>query len=287
MVFAASKRREIKRPEPIAEGTQLRPSAAIRDWYDAQLNSLIIAMINDYRREIMRVFKHEDVKQFFAQDASPTSQFKKTMNALNSKWSKVFKGAARKLGAKLTEKVDVHSQSTTMNSLSNLGIKNPKMQYTKNVEETLGAAQEFNHTLVTGIQADAHERIFNNIMLSLTSPNPDEQGQQAIIEALTTTEKMSKGRANLIARDQTSKIYTSLNTEWMKQNGIAKFKWVHSSAGKVPRESHLARDEEIYEHDDPRLWQGPKADQGPPGWAINCRCVAVPVLDIELDLSKD
>lgn len=287
MTFHASKKREKSAPEPVAKGSQLRPSAAIRDWYDVQLNRLIISMIEDYRREINRVFEHPDVEEFYSGDASPTAQFKKTLNGLNERWKKIFKGAARTLGTRFTEKVDAHSKTTMTNSLSVAGIVEPRMQYNKNVLETLSASTEFNHTLITNIQAEAHDRIYDVIMLSLSSPNPDEQGQPAIIKHLTEVEEMSKKRAELIARDQTAKVYSSLNTERMRQNGIQKFQWIHSSAGKVPRPSHVAKDGEIFTLDDPRLWTGPKADQGPPGWPINCRCTMVPVLDIDLDLSVE
>ncbi len=124
-----------------------------------------------------------------------------------------------------------------------------------------------------------HEKIYTSVMLSLTSPNPEEQGVSGIEKALRNAGEFSENRIDLIARDQNSKLYSSLNTERMKDNGVEKFRWIHSSAGKTPRPSHVAKDGEIFTLDDPRLWTGPKADQGPPGWAINCRCRAVPIID--------
>jgi SPP1 gp7 family putative phage head morphogenesis protein len=157
-------------------------------------------------------------------------------------------------------------------------MDNPVSEYTKNIRNTLQASVDFNHTLVTGIQNDIHEKIFSAVMLSLTSPNPEEQGASGIFNAIMKTKQFSKDRAELIARDQNSKVYASLNTERMRQAGVEKFRWIHSSAGKVPRQTHLDKDGEIFDIDDPRLWEGPKADRGPPGWAINCRCRAAPVI---------
>jgi uncharacterized protein with gpF-like domain len=69
----------------------------------------------------------------------------------------------------------------------------------------------------------------------------------------------------------------------MDQNGVEEFEWLHSSAGKVPRQTHVDKDGMVFKVNDPRLWEGPKADQGPPGWAINCRCRAVPIIGYKDD----
>ena len=99
-----------------------------------------------------------------------------------------------------------------------------------------------------------------------------------IQNALNKVGITSKKRVDLIARDQNSKVYTSLATERMRQNGVEYFEWMHSSAGKVPRQTHVDKDGMVFQVDDPRLWTGPKADQGPPGWAINCRCRMKPLI---------
>ena len=279
MAFKASKARRRRAPSPVAEGTQLIASAAIREWYQKELRAITKSMLDDYRETINAALNTKALRKFYAQDASAQAQLSDVMAALNKKWIAIFKNYAKATAEALTEKVDKHSRSTCWHSLSAAGIKQPRMAYTESVANTLGAAQKFNHTLITGIQADVHEKLFNSVMLSLTSPNPEEQGTSGIENALKKAGTFSAGRIELIARDQNSKLYSSLNIERMKENGVEKFRWIHSSAGKTPRPSHVAKDDEIFTMDDPRLWTGPKADQGPPGWAINCRCRAVPVID--------
>lgn len=281
MVFRASKKREIREPDPVAQGTQLIPSAPTRIWYERELKKMVRAMLSDYREEINFLLEKPAVEQFYAQDASPSSVFKRGLDKLAIKWKSLFTKAANKLTSEFLLKVDEHSKVTTFKSLSTAGIIHPKTTYNKSIEQTLESAQEFNHTLITNIAAEAHERIHNAVMLSLTSPNPEEQGQQGILSAVNKIEGMTLRRAELIAVDQNSKVYASLNADRMRQNGISKFKWIHSSAGKVPRQSHVDKDEKIFAIDDPELWTGPKSDQGPPGWAINCRCRAVPVIDLD------
>ena len=279
MAFQASKKRERRAPAPVGVGKPLIPSAAIREWYDKQLSSVTRAMIDDYREQIGKALEDKSVQVFFATDAAAASVLKGVVKELNRKWSDVFKAFAKKTSHEFTKRVDEQATSSTLASLSVAGVQQPRAAYNSGVENTLSASQDFNNTLITGIQQEVHEQIYSAVMLSLTSPNPEEQGQTGIESALKEAGIKSKKRIDLITRDQTSKLYSALSDDRMRENGITRFRWLHSSAGKVPRQTHVDKDGEIFDLDDPRLWEGPKADQGPPGWAINCRCRKLPIIE--------
>jgi uncharacterized protein with gpF-like domain len=230
------------------------------------------AMIEDYRAAVDDALKNHSVQSFFAQDAAAASVFKSIFKKLEEKWTNIFESFAKKTADEFVDQSDDHAKSSTFFCMKNMGVKQPDLAYSENVMNTLGAAKDFNYTLITGIQQDVHERIYKSVMLSLTSPNPEEQGQSGIENTLKEIGGFSKDRIKLISRDQTSKLYSALSDERMERNGLDEFEWMHSSAGKVPRQTHLDKDGEIFKLNDPRLWEGPKADQGPPGWAINCRC---------------
>lgn len=278
MAFKASKKRERRTQLSITEGTQLIASAAVREWYEKEMRSATKAMLADYKQTINDAFKTREMKRYYAQDASAQSLMTDLMAALDRKWAVIFKNFAAETTAKFIGKVDQHSRATCWHSLTTAGIEQPRLGYTANIQNTVQAASDFNNTLITGIQADAHNKIYTSVMLSLTSPDPEQQGVSGIENELRKTGEFTENRIKLIARDQNSKLYSSLNIERMRDNGVDKFKWVHSSAGKTQRADHVAKDGMIFTLDDPRLWTGPKGDQGPPGWAINCRCRAVPVI---------
>ena len=243
------------------------------------MSSLVASMMLDYKATIRDALEHPEIERFYAEDdAAANSVFRRVMNALNRKWTSIFQSFATKYAPEFVEKVDTHSKSSTWYSMTTAGIEQPRQTYNDYVETTMAASVDFNHTLITNIQRDAHEDIYNSVMLSLTSPNPEEQGQVGIVSALNKADITAKKRVDLIARDQTSKVYASLSTERLRQGGVEYFRWLHSSAGKVPRWTHVAKNDQVFEVDDPRLWEGPKADQGPPGWAINCRCRMVPLI---------
>lgn len=279
MAFKASKERKRRSPDPVGRGNPLIPSAAIRIWYAQQLNSVVKPMMADYKAELNKAMETRPVKQFFAQDAAATDLLSRVMAMLQSKWENIFAGFAKSLADDFVKKSDEHATSATKFSLSAAGIVEPRATYNEAVANVLGAAQKFNHTLITGIQQDVHEKIYTSVMLSLTSPDPQSQGASGIEAALRKTGEFSEDRIKLITRDQTSKLFSSLSDERMKENGCEEFEWLHSSAGKTPRPDHVHKNGKIFKLNDPRLWEGPKADQGPPGWAINCRCRKVPVIN--------
>jgi len=260
------------------EGKPIIPSRAIISWYDYQIEMITEAMISDYKHELHHIFSDPRIRKFYGMDVSVSSLFDRLLKELNNKWSKVFNGFAAQTSKEFISKVDSSATTATLYSLKTAGLKLPKAEYNSSVMNTLGAATDFNHTLITNISEDIHEKIYNSVMLSLTSPNPEEQGMTGIENTLKSVGGFYKKRIQLITRDQTSKLYSSLSDERMKENGVDEFRWLHSHAGKVPRPSHVAKNNQIFKLDDPRLWQGPKADQGPPGWAINCRCRRIPVI---------
>lgn len=278
MVFKASNKRERRAPRPAGEGTQLIASVPIREWYRRELKNVTTEMLKDYKSHLNMTLEHGQVERYFAQDASASSILQETMRTLNKKWINIFKNYAKIAAQNFVDKVDQHSKTTTTFSLSTAGLEQPRMEYNTSIQNTLQSSIDYNDTLIVGIQKDVHEKIYSAVMVSLTSPDPMQQGTSGIENALKDATGFSDKRIELIARDQNSKVYASLNTERMRQNGVDQFRWIHSSAGKVPRHTHVEKDGEIFDIDDARLWEGPKNDQGPPGWAINCRCRAVPII---------
>jgi len=82
---------------------------------------------------------------------------------------------------------------------------------------------------------------------------------------------VSRRRAQLIARDQVSKLNGELTQLRHQALGITRYRWRATLDGKT-RDEHAAREGQIFE------WDNPPED-GHPGEPINCRCGAEPVLD--------
>lgn len=286
MAFKARKTRQKKEAEPVAQGRQLIPPAPAKEKYQRKLDALLSIMHDEYMAESEKILRNTsaaDAKESKISRAFNRRReaFNKKFDELKARWTKIFQREANKIAKVFVDDVDAHSKATMKMSLTTLGIEDPTLTYSRNIMNTKKVQEDYNDTLISGIQPTYHEKMYSTVMKSLSSPNPEEQGQGAIVKALNEIGITEKKRVKLIARDQTSKVYSALNEDRMRQNGVTHFRWIHSSAAKVPRHTHLARNNQIFELNDPRLWEGPKADQGPPGYAINCGCRAVPVLITE------
>lgn len=83
---------------------------------------------------------------------------------------------------------------------------------------------------------------------------------------------VARSRADLIARDQTSKLASQVSEAQQRAIGVERYTWRHSGIRQGARPEHLARDGKVFR------WDQPPPD-GHPGMAPNCRCTAEPVIE--------
>jgi SPP1 gp7 family putative phage head morphogenesis protein len=96
---------------------------------------------------------------------------------------------------------------------------------------------------------------------------------ESLVEAIKESGDVADSRAKLIARDQTSKINGAFTSVRQQSLGITKFVWQTAQDERV-REEHADLDGEEY------LWSEPPKE-GMPGEAVNCRCIALPVFELD------
>lgn len=82
---------------------------------------------------------------------------------------------------------------------------------------------------------------------------------------------IAQGRAALIARDQLGTLNGELTKRRHTAAGIARYRWQTARDERV-RPAHRDVQGKVF------LWEAPP-DIGHPGEPINCRCIAIPVLD--------
>lgn len=84
---------------------------------------------------------------------------------------------------------------------------------------------------------------------------------------------VSKSRAELIARDQVLTLHAKITRHRQRAAGINSYIWTTSLDERV-REAHAELEGEEFSWD-----EGGDPEEGHPGEAVNCRCVAFPVLE--------
>jgi SPP1 gp7 family putative phage head morphogenesis protein len=128
-----------------------------------------------------------------------------------------------------------------------------------------------NADLIRNVEDKALHDIKYQVQSGFTQGLRHEEISANIQERLDVTDS----RADLIARDQISKLNGQLNELRQTDLGITQYIWSTAHDERV-RESHAEKDGETFD------WDDPPEDTGNPGEDINCRCVALPVFDEDL-----
>jgi SPP1 gp7 family putative phage head morphogenesis protein len=85
--------------------------------------------------------------------------------------------------------------------------------------------------------------------------------------------EVNEKRAILIATDQVGKLNSQLVQLEQMSQGVEKYKWQTMEDSRV-RKQHQSYNQKDFS------WSEPP-DGGHPGWAIRCRCVAIPLYDTD------
>jgi SPP1 gp7 family putative phage head morphogenesis protein len=128
--------------------------------------------------------------------------------------------------------------------------------------------------ITTVMQAAVNANV--NLITSIPAQYLDKVGaavQRGMADGLKEVGGVTESRANLIARDQTAKINGAFTSVRQQSLGIKKFTWQTAQDERV-RDGHAALDGEVFD------WASPPS-VGMPGQDINCRCVALPIFELD------
>jgi SPP1 gp7 family putative phage head morphogenesis protein len=131
----------------------------------------------------------------------------------------------------------------------------------------------FRHRNVRLIKNMAADHV-KDLTQTLRAGNAAGLRHEEIAAQINERLQVGKSRALLIARDQTAKINSQINHVRQVAAGIDEFQWSTSRDGAV-RESHARLEGRVFRYDSPPLVDG---EHILPGEAIQCRCVALPVI---------
>ena len=92
----------------------------------------------------------------------------------------------------------------------------------------------------------------------------------SLVDQVSKSLDVGRGRAKTIARDQVSKLNANLTQIRQRDAGVEEYEWSTSRDERV-RPTHRANEGKRFK------WSEPPAATGHPGHDINCRCVAMPV----------
>ncbi len=264
------------KPTAVIKGTPLNYNAAIQLRYERQLERLVNEMVESTKKKITRLFNGEPAQEFFAEDASISSQARILTNALTSQFTELFKKKSRPLAEQMVGDTNKVAKSNLHQSLKDLSggltIKTDIM--TGPLRDVMKATVSENVSLIRSIPKQYMTQVEGAVMRSISQGN----GLQDLIPFLEKQGEITKRRAKNIALDQTRKAYNGINKGRMEALGVEEYEWLHSGGGQHPREEHIAMSGNIYRLDDPPVIDSKTGERGIPGQAINCKCRMRPVI---------
>lgn len=131
-----------------------------------------------------------------------------------------------------------------------------------------------NVNLIKSIASEHLTRVTGVVLRGIESGHDLGRMTEALKKSFGVTER----RAAMISRDQTNKATQNLTRQRLMDYGVTQGKWLHTSAGKTYRDSHLEMDGEIYDLEE-GCYDPDYGDFIQPGELVNCHCVCVPVID--------
>lgn len=157
----------------------------------------------------------------------------------------------------------------SLNLSKGLGVDMSSAVAALNVGPQIETAIAANAELIKSLPAQAIEKIKGRVL------NDVSKGvrYESLAEEIERQFGVAESRAKLIARDQMAKANAAITEAKQRAVGVSKYRWVTAGDERV-RADHAERDGEVFS------WDAPPPD-GHPGEPINCRCIAVPVMEFD------
>ncbi len=176
----------------------------------------------------------------------------------------------------------VNASSVTAVQAAMFGFKNPNRLAIAGgidlTDEMKGAISD-NVDLIKSIPKNYHDQIKQVVQDAFEK----DSGYKTIFDKLKEYDGVTDRRADFIARDQTSKFFTSLTSQRATAAGVKKFKWLHSGGSVMPREYHMdVLNGKIFKYDDPPIIDLRTGERGLPGQTYNCKCQQI-IIDPDID----
>jgi SPP1 gp7 family putative phage head morphogenesis protein len=249
----------------------VRPSRRNELWYKAELLKLVRAVTAEAERELLPFLKSKlGVSDSLVTD-SKRSDIIAEIKKIASRFGGVLAVAERLAALAARRNLQAVDSTLIANIRAAVGV-NITAALTGNsaIARAVRLATVANVDLITSIPTQYFEKLEKAIKQNFNAGIRYEVLAEKIKEVGSVTES----RAKLIARDQTSKMASSFNKERQTQLGINKYIWQTSGDERV-REDHAEHDGKTFR------WDDPPANTGHPGEDIQCRCVAIPVFDLD------
>lgn len=246
----------------------VRASMANELWYKVELLRLVRQMHRETVTTLSPVLKQLTARDGLTTDAQ---SLEAALAALMKKFNAntVDKLASRLAFTAVKKNLKTVDKTLAQSIKDRIGVDVTKaLLSTGPIANSIREATRANVALIKTIPEQYFARIQKEVYANLTSGNRYE----SLIAKIQYIGSVTESRAKLIARDQTSKLNSEFNRVRQQSVGIERYRWQTAGDERV-RETHAENDGKIFR------WDDPPAETGNPGDDIQCRCVAIPIVE--------
>lgn len=252
-----------------------RPSAAIERAYRKKLDDLIDKMQRSVVWWISAAYRKRE-KQI-TQDAGPARSLAEELQSVMRDWQRDFDKAAEDMARWFAENDVRHVRNSTREAFKAAGLGElftVKFRYmSRHERDVLQSIIIENVNLIKSIPQQYLTEVQGLVQRCVQ--NGRDLGY--LREELQKRYEITKRRAATIARDQTNKATENLSRARMQSLGITKGIWIHTSAGKTYRETHVKMNGKEFDLSK-GLYDSAVGRNVFPAELVNCKCTYRPII---------
>lgn len=249
----------------------VRPNLGLELEYRRELDALIAEMNKSVLWFVRAAYRKDPPAM--AQD-SAADTLRAALKKLSDRWERRFNDAAKQLAEWFATAAADRSDRALKAILRKAGFT-VRFKPTPEVRDILKATIAENVSLIKSIPNSYFTQVEGSVYRSVTAG----RDLGTLTKELQTNYGVTRRRAAAISRDQNNKATAVIQRTRQTALGITEAVWLHSTAGRVPRKTHLANNGKRYRIADG--WHDPDPKVSKPIWPgelINCRCVAKPIV---------
>ncbi|WMC00520.1 head morphogenesis [Acinetobacter phage Ab65] len=245
----------------------IAPNASLTKWYREQMQGMMDEMRSDLIRDVVKPMRSE-----IAMDGI-LDWMGHVIDGLVSRWQDRLDKLSTQVAQELVGKAKTNYDKRLLGILRKRGFT-VNFRPTKYMEDQAQIALGENVALIKSIGNEYLDKVRSAVWRSVKNGYDVE----SLIKQLKEIDGVTDRRAKNIAKDQTAKLNQAFEDARAKELGITKAKWLHSSAVKVPRISHVKAHGTIYDIEKGCLIDGEYIK--PSISKIGCKCRKYLIIDI-------
>lgn len=250
----------------------IRTNAGIEARYRRDLDKLIAEMNHSVRYWVEAAYKEHPPALEVAMDALPSQELYKRIQELSKRWIKRFDDMAEKIAERFVQSGKRATDASMMAAFRDAGWT-VQFKPTRYMQDMVNASIKENIGLIKRLPQANFERITGAVMRGFTNG----YDLKRITDELEKYGAESRRHAAFVARDQANKLRATTEQARRVELGLFEAEWVHSSAGKVPRPSHVKAGKDKLRFD---VRRGALIDGEYilPAYLPSCRCTSRTIL---------